>query len=82
MKHFTYSRRMAALLGSCLLAAGLGLGPSTQAQTLLSPPPPSQDADSLYIGDSGDDTVKRFDASTGRFLGAFVKHSDDKDDPV
>ena len=26
-------------------------------------------ADSLYIGDGGDDTVKRFDANTGRYLG-------------
>jgi hypothetical protein len=33
-------------------------------------------ADSLYVGDGSDDTVKRFDAETGRFLGAFVTHSD------
>jgi hypothetical protein len=29
-------------------------------------------ADSLYIGDGGDDSVKRFDASTGKYLGNFV----------
>src|SRR5215831_19883400 len=29
-------------------------------------------ADSLYIGDGADDTVKRFDAQTGAYLGAFV----------
>ena len=28
--------------------------------------------DSLYIGDQSDDTVKRFDAVTGRFIGTFV----------
>jgi DNA-binding beta-propeller fold protein YncE len=33
--------------------------------------PPSR-ADSLYIGDGGDDSVKRFDASTGKYLGNFV----------
>lgn len=84
MKHpvaLQYLRKMAALLGSCLVAAGLGLSPPSQAQTLLATPaPPSQDADSLYIGDGGDDTVKRFDASTGRFLGEFVKHSGDRGD--
>ena len=29
-------------------------------------------ADSLYIGDGADNTVKRFDAQTGAYLGAFV----------
>src|SRR5438094_8779234 len=29
-------------------------------------------ADSLYIGDGADDTVKRFDAETGAYLGTFV----------
>jgi DNA-binding beta-propeller fold protein YncE len=32
-------------------------------------------ADSLYIGDGGDDSVKRFDASTGNYLGNFVDPS-------
>lgn len=68
MKHLIaiqYLRRLAALLGSCLVAAGLSLSPPSQAQ----------DADSLYIGDRGDNTVKRFDAASGKFLGAFVKRS-------
>ncbi len=30
------------------------------------------ETDSLYISDSGDDTVKRFDAKTGEYLGAFI----------
>ncbi|AYC35167.1 hypothetical protein D3880_22315 [Pseudomonas cavernae] len=30
-------------------------------------------ADSLYVGDQSDNTVKRFDAVTGAFLGEFVK---------
>jgi DNA-binding beta-propeller fold protein YncE len=32
-------------------------------------------ADSLYIGDGGDDSVKRFDARTGKYLGNFVAPS-------
>jgi hypothetical protein len=32
----------------------------------------SANADSLYIGDANDNTVKRFDASTGNYLGIFV----------
>jgi len=35
-------------------------------------------ADILYVGDAGDNTVKRFDASTGAFLDA---DSDDSNDP-
>lgn len=30
-------------------------------------------ADSLYVGDQQDNTIKRFDAATGEFQGAFVK---------
>lgn len=33
---------------------------------------PAHAADSLYIGDDSDYTVKRFDAETGTFLGTFV----------
>jgi hypothetical protein len=29
-------------------------------------------ADTLYIGDGNDNTVKRFDAQTGQILGVFV----------
>jgi DNA-binding beta-propeller fold protein YncE len=29
-------------------------------------------ADTLYIGDGNDNTVKRFDADTGTYLGVFV----------
>jgi hypothetical protein len=32
-------------------------------------------ADTLYIGDGGDNTVKRFDADTGAYLGTFVDSS-------
>jgi hypothetical protein len=35
----------------------------------------STKADSVYIGDGGDNTVKRFDAETGTFLGVFVTPS-------
>ena len=34
-------------------------------------------ADSLYIGDIGDDSVKRFNAKTGEFLGNFVAPGSD-----
>ena len=33
---------------------------------------PHGKGDSLYIGDAGDNTVKRFNAETGEYLGAFV----------
>jgi hypothetical protein len=32
----------------------------------------SANADSLYISDGGDDTVKQFNAETGKYLGNFV----------
>jgi sugar lactone lactonase YvrE len=32
-------------------------------------------ADSLYIGDANDNTVKKFDASTGNFLGVFIRNN-------
>jgi hypothetical protein len=32
-------------------------------------------ADSLYVGDGDDDSVKRFDARTGKYLGNFVAPS-------
>lgn len=60
-----YLRSMGALLGVALMVVGLSISPPTQAQA----------ADSLYVGDRGDNTVKRFDAATGEFLGAFVKQS-------
>ncbi len=41
--------------------------------TLTTAPTRAQVSDSLYIGDDSDFTVKRFDAASGAFLGAFVK---------
>jgi hypothetical protein len=35
----------------------------------------SANADSLYIGDANDNTVKRFDARTGNYLGVFVTNN-------
>jgi hypothetical protein len=49
-------RNIVAVIGIALL--GLGI---TVAR-----------ADSLYIGDGNDNTIKRFDASTGKYLGVFV----------
>ena len=57
-------------------ASNTGLGRSTllcaavAAGTLLAGPVAR--ADDLFIGDVGDNTVKRVDASTGSFLGTFV----------
>jgi hypothetical protein len=45
-------------LATVFLVLMLGLGVYTIAY-----------GDSLFIGDGGDDTIKRFDANTGRFLG-------------
>jgi len=53
---------MKALATGCALALGLFV--------LLGPP--AYAADSLYIGDDSDYTVKRFDAETGALLGTFV----------
>ena len=70
MNHNHHSfRAVGRLLRTTLLAVGLGLGLGLAAQAQ------AQDADSLYIGDRGDNTVKRFDAASGKFLGAFVKQS-------
>ena len=42
------------------------------AQVTVSTPSSAQTADSLYVGDAGDNTVKRFDLQ-GQSLGTFVK---------
>lgn len=62
-----FSRPLLALAGFSLLGLTIGLGfvPTANAQA----------TDSLYVGDAADNTVKRFDASSGQFLGAFVKRS-------
>ena len=44
-----------------MLIVGLGITPILYA------------SDSLYVGDGSDNTVKRFDADTGMFLGEFIK---------
>jgi hypothetical protein len=49
-------RNIVAVIGIALLGFGI-----TAAK-----------ADSLYIGDANDNTVKKFDASTGQYLGVFV----------
>jgi hypothetical protein len=54
------------------------VGPVTQIGVQVvgdptpTPTPMLSDADSLYIGDDSDYSVKRFDAETGAFLGSFV----------
>jgi WD40 repeat protein len=59
-KRIGYLHRTGALIGAALLALTVGLGAI-----------PAK-ADSLYIGDIADNTVKRFDAKTGAYLGTFV----------
>jgi DNA-binding beta-propeller fold protein YncE len=58
----SYFQYLGAWLGFAMLGliAGLGITPPTHA-------------DSLYVGDQSDNTVKHFDADTGEFLGEFVK---------
>lgn len=43
---------------------------SVNAQVVNQPSPPA--TDELFVGDFGDNTVKRFNASTGAYLGTFV----------
>jgi hypothetical protein len=52
------------------LAAALGLPVAFSLATAA----PAY-ADSLYIGDANDNTIKSFDASTGNYLGIFVNHN-------
>lgn len=56
------------LLAMLVVTAGAFVGFPTPGAAQVSPPP----ADSLYVGDAGDDSVKRFDAQTGQFLGTFI----------
>lgn len=51
----------------------LCVGASLALLALLTGPVPASHADSLYIGDQTDNTVKHFDADSGEFLGEFVK---------
>ena len=51
----------------------LGAGASLALLALLIGLAPASHADSLYIGDQTDNTVKRFDADSGEYLGEFVK---------
>jgi hypothetical protein len=57
------------LLAILAATAGAVLAGATPGAAQVSPPP----ADSLYIGDAADNSVKRFDATTGAFQGALVK---------
>jgi len=57
-------RNTVAVIGVALL--GLGIT-GAKAASLLT--------DSLYIGDGNDNTIKRFDASTGKYLGVFVTNN-------
>jgi sugar lactone lactonase YvrE len=54
---------MGATVGMGLLALTMGLGAVSTVNA----------ADSLYIGDANDNSVKQYDASTGAFQGIFVK---------
>jgi DNA-binding beta-propeller fold protein YncE len=54
-------RKIIAVIGIALLAAGI-----TRTSRA------DDGRDFLYVGDAGDNTVKRFDAQTGQFLGVFV----------
>jgi hypothetical protein len=54
------------VIGRLVVLIGLGLtAPAISAAY----------ADTLYIGDDSDNTVKAFDASTGTYLGVFVNHN-------
>lgn len=55
------------------IGAGFGLAFLVLITAVGAPNANAQVSDSLYTGDQGDNTVKRFDADTGAFLGEFVK---------
>lgn len=56
-------------LGTLAILLLLGLG----IESGHSQPAPAQNQDTLFIGDDGDNSVKQFGASDGKYLGAFVK---------
>ncbi len=63
-------RRTGVRVGSALLALTVVLGSApAKAATCTAP------HDSLYVSDQSDNTVKRFDAVTGAYLGDFVTSS-------
>jgi DNA-binding beta-propeller fold protein YncE len=53
-----------SMLRSVLLSAVVAMSAWSVSQTSM--------ADELFVGDNGDNSVKRFDASTGTYLGDFV----------
>ena len=57
-----FYRKIIAVIGITLLVAA-GITRTSRAD---------DGRDFLYVGDAGDNTVKRFDAQTGQFLGVFV----------
>src|SRR5262245_54152072 len=56
--------RLNTLLG---LVASIAVGAAS-----LAVPPDVAASDSLYIGDGADNTIKRYDATTGAFISVFV----------
>ncbi len=57
----------------CLRNIGTAIGMTLVALTMWFGAGYTANADSLYIGDYYDNTVKQFDAGTGDFQGKFVK---------
>jgi len=66
-----YLRSIGGLFSIALLVLTVGLS----IHTSLSNAADAELADSLYIGDTNDNTVKRFGAITGEFLGTTIKQS-------
>jgi sugar lactone lactonase YvrE len=64
MKHASRAWLRLAILAGTAFSLLAGATPSA-AQEPRTP-------DVLYVGDTADDTVKRFDAQTGQFLGTFI----------
>jgi hypothetical protein len=60
------------LVAGLALILGGGINGSASAE---------EERDSLYIGDGSDNSVKRFDATTGAYLGAFVNSNSGLDGP-
>jgi len=67
MTMFTcYCKISGAMFSTALLVVAVGVGITSKANA------DSKKTDSLYVGDTGDNTVKRFDALTGQFQGVYI----------
>jgi glucose/arabinose dehydrogenase len=66
-------RRAPCTIVAALLALGCGAGEDLTSSQGSDVQNAVIGSDSLYVGDAGDNTIKRFDAQSGAYQGTFVK---------